>query len=1118
MDPSKSKQTERVPAPNGRAPTQLQVRHEGRKPLFGSSTNSQDSSGAGASGKGKGSPEQAGASGNVRQQGTTASGFRQQSSRRTNSESRLPSISASNNGPGSPGAARIARPSSTNSASRRRPMTLTQAFKMAENEEYLHSDGDDDQDHPMDGSPSPAPRPWRTRPVVDQNVIRQELGKDHLDTKGPGGTGKAKLNGERAGQDDGKALSSGESSSWRDRADWRARLDTGGESQDRPPVVDDPISEGADIPALVPGIDDIPLPSVETADEGYGFQIEDDFTAGDLQVSDSPRIRMTNRPFANRLPFDESSNIDINSRTRVNNPGAKNTRLDELRTWEVRTGNDVPVGRSPPKASKSKVDGIRDLEVEVESKIPLPDRSLTTPRSSKIDSIIQREANPLSNRQLAQIRLAEIKEQNAMSRDLSPEKKRLPPARSLHSELVKAGSASAEPKLASPAKTPYGVGGTRIPDTPVTVYKNRRNREVSGGSANGNNDQNDKQKAGRNEQTESKRPGTAPRGGQHGLLQQLARATSSSPGPEPEREVRRAPLGRNLDKGIGGGSSSAASRRLNRAATSDNVGSRARAYTRDANEEGKPRVGFVGIRRTRSTESTRSKRSSLHSDGDPVDRIEAEAKLFALTDNHSERGPSPLPEDKDSEGEGAQEATPRARKEDPLSMPTPKITGAYVETPAPAPASEKKNRFNVEMPAKAQFTAQNKSTCERGSEADPRDTASDPGTSDTEQIKTKRAPPPRRHSHSLPRMRPPPKNSANPPTVKDDIKVLRHENNIDDSTIDDFDDMLDGNPKLRDFLGRLPPDLESIADSADDESFKSKMEQSIAAQQIKAEEKGKDESHKERPSDETEDTSFAAYGRMAKSLTTTLYGIHETKKGIDRIRDTISNSQHHSHTPIEPADDVSDTKPHEQKQPEPADLPPKKDHDDDNHSDHSQCTQCASYSSHTVVNIPVPVPHLYNRKPHFRLTFLGWLVFLTSLWTALEYGMCAMYCSPSSCSSPPCIWSYDDPSFGVALPVKVDQWATGGTGRVLINHATEEFRDWFADVLDTALGRDIREVDLASLSFEGRRTHRRRLRKKGIDNATQHNGGNVVDSRGHWADLDFDDDDFTSIGGDKRMS
>jgi len=65
-------------------------------------------------------------------------------------------------------------------------------------------------------------------------------------------------------------------------------------------------------------------------------------------------------------------------------------------------------------------------------------------------------------------------------------------------------------------------------------------------------------------------------------------------------------------------------------------------------------------------------------DIDPEQRIAAEAKLFELQDNKSEKNSRSL-----SPAEVLEE-TPKARKTDPLLLPTPKVTGAYIETPAPS--------------------------------------------------------------------------------------------------------------------------------------------------------------------------------------------------------------------------------------------------------------------------------------------------------------------------------------------------------------------------------------------------------------------------------------------------
>lgn len=154
------------------------------------------------------------------------------------------------------------------------------------------------------------------------------------------------------------------------------------------------------------------------------------------------------------------------------------------------------------------------------------------------------------------------------------------------------------------------------------------------------------------------------------------------------------------------------------------------------------------------------------------------------------------------------------------------------------------------------------------------------------------------------------------------------------------------------------------------------------------------------------------------------------------------------------------------------------------HDDH-HCPACAAqHNTSSLAYIHVPVPRLFHRKPSFRLTFLGIATLLFSIWYATESAMCANFCRPTSCdpSSGPCTWSLDDPtSFGTALPVKLDQWTTGGFGRAQFNEAYDVVDDWVADLQDAVTGRRITDVTMASLpTAEKRRQLRRRLRKKGL--------------------------------------
>lgn len=213
------------------------------------------------------------------------------------------------------------------------------------------------------------------------------------------------------------------------------------------------------------------------------------------------------------------------------------------------------------------------------------------------------------------------------------------------------------------------------------------------------------------------------------------------------------------------------------------------------------------------------------------------------------------------------------------------------------------------------------------------------------------------------------------------------------------------------------------------------------------------------------DGEMAAYERMNKTLQTGLLRIRSAKQGIERIEDRFSRAQ-----------PLSQGKKTMAKAPE--------GHEHHGHVDpQAGCPYCKSPGSTAVAYLHLALPRLYHQDPTFRLTWLGLLVFILSTWYAAESAMCAMYCRPTTCpaSKSPCVWSFDDPTdFGTAIPIKVDQWITGGTGRQVASVVYEEAYDWIADIQDLALGRDIEDVDMETLSSEQKRRHRRRLRKKGL--------------------------------------
>ncbi|KAG7292314.1 hypothetical protein NEMBOFW57_002349 [Staphylotrichum longicolle] len=382
-----------------------------------------------------------------------------------------------------------------------------------------------------------------------------------------------------------------------------------------------------------------------------------------------------------------------------------------------------------------------------------------------------------------------------------------------------------------------------------------------------------------------------------------------------------------------------------------------------------PTVGFAGLSRRSSAESSLAKRASFaHSDSDPTERIEGEMKLFAAQENQSERGslraPSPEPEEVPDE-------TPRPIKIDPLTQPTPRVTGAFVETPATIKV-EKLESLAASPSAEAM-------------------------TAETQ---------------------------TRPPTVRDDLLEIQRANQIDDSTLDDIADLL------------VQHELQGPV---------------LGSQGLKSEPSSNDRLDR--------DKELEAYDRMSRSLETGLLGIRSAKQGIERLEGKVAHvdtTAHLHHTT----------------------------HDNSAKGNSPSCPACRGSkptADAAVTYVHLPLPRLWYRQPKFRFTLLGLSLFLLSLWYIAESWMCFRYCKPEYCyPGKPCNWSADDPVWGYAIPVKLDQWVTGGQGRSLVRRVRPEASDWLADMLDAAMGVDITTADTSRYSWEQKRQYRRRLAKKGL--------------------------------------
>ncbi|KAM3509235.1 hypothetical protein MY11210_006418 [Beauveria gryllotalpidicola] len=919
--------------------------------------------------------------------------------------------SGPNNPPTTPGGSRIPRFGSGGFGSRK-PMSLSDAYKLAAEEEDSGA-----RPGPIDGSPSPAPRSWRTHTGNDAKA-RRTLNEDPLDGKG--------------------ALSPN-----KERIAMRNRVDDGiGKSRTSRWVLEEGMR---DVDAPLPPMENV-APELEASPEkSYAWQVDEDFTAGDLQVSDSPRIRV-NKPITKSRS---------ESPRKGNTP---NTKLEEIRARELGLTPNVASTR---KLTKPNDDPSSEKESEKQA---LLERGFSRTRGglTKLDNIKQLETQGLSKRAVAQVKLEEIKEYNAMTRSVSPDAPRRQWIGREAADIPRSKSA-------------FEPAGWQVSDIPVTIYKSEAERVADDVRRPAAKKAEEKRKEAeqRTMTTNSQNRGAnrlSPdkHDKSRDLLRKLARVTSASPAApdrrrddDPEANASapptkpEAPRASSLKR-----SALADSSRRRTSITSSNA-------TKSASSLDRPTVGFAGLARSRSSDSRKSKRSSVHSEQDPTDRIEAEEQLFAPLDNYSEpgsvRAPSPGIED---------DATPKpATKHQVLSMPTPRAPGAFVDTPI---TIKKEDREELRPSSRRRVSLEESpdikpDTVPRNGKRDLAwrnkdvDTASDPGAGEEKPTRPAR-------SRSLPRRRPL-TNSAKLPSVRDDMHELQQLNNIDDGTLDYLEDILQGKKTTSEKLDELLKELPAVADVV--AKIKSEPESSSV-----------DENRL--------DDELSHYEALSASVERDL-GVHssgKTKPGVpSRIKspqqdDAATRKEHQlDDKRSEVEKQLTVDKQLNGKRTETEKLP--------NHEKHTEtethtmdekhrkdCPLCAAQpATRTIAYLHFPFPRLFHLVPRPRLTLLGLFLCLSALWFAAESVMCEIYCRPATCSAlEPCVWSFDDPAgFGTALPVKLDQWTTGGWGA----GAWTVLRDDVADVLDMMRGVDAADVE--RMTPAQRRRYRRRVSRR-MDN------------------------------------
>ncbi|KAI0889328.1 uncharacterized protein GGS22DRAFT_153653 [Annulohypoxylon maeteangense] len=627
----------------------------------------------------------------------------------------------------------------------------------------------------------------------------------------------------------------------------------------------------------------------------------------------------------------------------------------------------------------------------------------------------------LSRRAMATSRLDEIRLKNSEAREESPEAGRSSNKEELRDSPPKLNKLNGAPTKPLEDQLESKMKDEQAVNTPAIVLRSTSEQKLN---------EPPKERTNASKTEDSRNQSQLSRNDSQDLLSRLARATSASPSSEKveQRVVSEEP--RPLEKPDNRENSRSRLAREERRSRNLEVKNLEVKSSRE-----RPTVGFAGLRPSSSSDSIQEKRSSLHgSEVDPMDRIEAELRLFAPLDNYSEKGsvraPSPDP------SEPAEEETPRVTKIDPLTQPTPRVTGAYVETPATIRVKQE-NHLDDKKVADAP---------DRISDSIPElrtKDSSQPSNSDsvkqenddttalrrrTSVPRSSSAPSTSRRTRSASRRRQPLRpviNTAKPPTVKDDIRAILRMNQIDDSTLEDFDSI----------LANQDIDDEELQKMVDDTIDNIDMDTQL-------------------PDLSERDRELQIYDRMSKSLRTGLLGIQSAKKGIERLEDRVT------HTELKAEQARTDQNTSKSK---------------------SEVHAYAPASSNSSAPVMLALPALYRRSPKLRPTKFGVLALTMFIWYILESIFCFLYVAQYDCTPEiPCDWSPNEPYFPYAMPFMLDEWATGGKGRALTWKAGEEIGDIYAEVSDWVTKRDFTQLDEKFMNVWERKRHRRRLRKHGL--------------------------------------
>jgi hypothetical protein len=399
----------------------------------------------------------------------------------------------------------------------------------------------------------------------------------------------------------------------------------------------------------------------------------------------------------------------------------------------------------------------------------------------------------------------------------------------------------------------------------------------------------------------------------HETLRKLSRVLSKSPSPSPKPELNsgiekippsKSPTPPMLDEGSYVEIESPSPRVLMKDSDIRKDPERHSTATPDFDPEASP--SQRNLNKDLNIEKDTKRRSTASTDVDPEERITAEAKLFELLD-------------------------------EPLPLTTPKVTGAYVETPHRPDIPES-------LPQSRPFA---------------------------------------------PESRPPLINTAKPASAAEDLRQLQLEAKFEDSTLDEFDAMLEVAAAEVQSQPVVPEGV-SILDKHGE------MGLPLSQKEL--------ERRFER----------LVLEKMYKRLNKTFTSIRDAAKGMERLEERVSSLPSPSESPTT-----------------------------------GRSTSVTISDDQTIqINIKLSVPRLWISTPgnesmdrqggiwenrRWRFTWFGLVLFLFGIWFAAESFMCGVYCHPKQSSRN--TWQPSDPFFPWAIPTKLDQW----TGEVFSTVASSTF-------------------------------------------------------------------------------